>query len=90
MITTKHAIYRVNQFSIEVAALAIIIIAFAEVAFWKALQLAPSFFQPWFLGHVALAFFGIIASQVLGDTDITVRNYIGMVFAMIAGYLLVT
>lgn len=90
LIVTKHAMYRANEFAWTIAGIAAILILGAEVCFWKGLRMAPNFFQPWFLGHVALALFGIVASMILGDKGISTQHYIGMAMAIGAGYLLAT
>jgi len=87
---TKHALYRANAFSWTIAGIAAVLIVGAEFGFWKGLRMAPSFFQPWFLGHVALAVFGIGASLILGDKGISTQHYVGMAMAVGAGYLLAT
>jgi hypothetical protein len=90
LIVTKHAMYRANAFSWGIVGIAAVLVILAEIGFWKGLRLAPSFFQPWFLGHVALALFGIVASLILGDKGITTQHYVGMAMALGAGYLLAT
>lgn len=90
LVTTKHAFYRANAFSWQIAFLCISLVALGEVCFWNALRSAPSFFQPWFLGNVALALFGLVASLILGDKGINTQHYVGMVMALGAGYLLAT
>lgn len=90
LITTKHGLYRANEFSYKIASFAALLIICAEVGFWKGLRLAPSFFQPWFLGHVTLGLLGLLTSWLLGDVGIGTRHYIGAAMAFVAGVLLVS
>jgi predicted Abi (CAAX) family protease len=90
LVTFKHAIYRTQGVSLTSVLLVLFLLATAEVAYWKGMRMAPSFFQPWFLGLAALVFFGLATSWIIGDSGITTRHYIGVVLAIGASCLLVS
>jgi len=90
IITLKNAIYRLHGFSLGAILAAIVILCVAEPSFSKSMKSAPSFFQAWFVGQAGLAVFGCVASYMVGDMGLTTRHYIGMVFALLSGYLLVS
>lgn len=51
-------------------------------------QLAPSFFQPYFLGIILLTIFGLVGSNFLFNDNISLVNYIG-IFVSLAGCVLI-
>jgi hypothetical protein len=90
IITLKHAMYRVWGFPLWVIGVAVLILCVAEPSFSKSMKLAPSFFQAWFVGQAGLAVFGCIVSYLVGDAGLTLKHYIGMAFAILSGYLLIS
>lgn len=51
-------------------------------------QLAPSFFQPYFMGLVLLSIFGLIGSCIIFGETITLINFIGIVIIFIGSVLI--
>src|SRR6056297_251753 len=51
-------------------------------------QLAPSFFQAYFLGIIALSVFGVIGSNLFFNDAISLINYIG-IFLSLGGCVLI-
>jgi len=52
-------------------------------------KLAPSFFQAWFIGTLAICFFGFIVSLFIFGEVLTLKYIIGVIFAVISMILLV-
>lgn len=90
VITLKNALYRAQGLTLTTIVAAIVTLCVAEPSFFKSMRLAPSFFQAWFVGQAGLAVFGCIASYLVGDVGLTMKHYIGMLFALASGYLLVS
>lgn len=57
--------------------------------FLKSYEIAPSFFQAWFIGTSALAIFGLSTSYFYFNEIINIPNYIGMVLVMIGSLLMI-
>ena len=51
-------------------------------------QLAPSFFQPFFLGIILLCIFGLFGSYIIFGDKITLLNILGIIISII-GCLLI-
>lgn len=90
LVTLKQALYREFGFVLWMPVVVLAILIVAEYSFCSAFSKAPSFFSAWFIGYIALAVFGVIASQILGDAGITLKQYIGMFLSILAGYLLIS
>ncbi len=52
-------------------------------------QLAPSFFQPWFLGTVLIFFLGFLVSLFFFGEVLTITKIAGAAFAIISAVLLI-
>jgi len=89
-VTVKGAIYRTQGFTLTAVVAAIVLICILEPSFLKSFKTAPSFFQAWFVGQASLAVFGCIASYLVGDIGLTFKHYMGMFFALLSGYLLIS
>jgi len=90
LVTVKNAIYKVQGFTLTAVVAAIVLLCMVEPSFMRSFKTAPSFFQAWFIGQAGLAVFGCIASYIVGDAGLTLKHYIGMVFALLSGYLLIS
>lgn len=51
-------------------------------------QLAPSFFQPYFLGIIMLTIFGLVGSNFLFNDSISWINYLGIFISLIGCILI--
>ena len=51
-------------------------------------QLAPSFFQPYFLGIIMLTIFGLIGGNIFFNDNISVVNYLGIFISFIGCILI--
>lgn len=61
----------------------------AAFSFVKSYTIAPSFFQPWFLGSAVLALAGFIGSLIFfGETVSTIKIF-GAVLALVGSVLLI-
>jgi len=63
--------------------------AFIAPLFILAYQLAPGFFQPWFLGTTLIAILGFLVSVIIFGETITILKIIGAVLGLIGAVLLV-
>ena len=61
----------------------------AAFCFIKSYALAPTFFQPWFLGTAGMAIFGFILSLILFSEVLTITKIVGAALAVIGAVLLV-
>ena len=55
----------------------------------KSYMIAPTFFQPWFLGTSLLALSGFILSYFVFHDPVNLLQYIGAVFCIIGSILLI-
>ena len=61
----------------------------AAFAFIKSYAMAPSFFQPWFLGAAGLALFGFLGSLIFFGEAISTLKILGASLAVIGSVLLI-
>jgi len=81
-----------RKFGLCVKSYAIYIIIAATTASWmflKSYQLAPSFFQAWFVGTAALALLGFAGSVFYFKEAISITNYLGAVACITGSALLI-
>lgn len=57
--------------------------------FLKSYEIAPSFFQAWFIGTSALALLGFGANYFYFNEIVSVTNYVGAVVALTGSLLLI-
>jgi len=57
--------------------------------FIKSYAIAPTIFQPWFLGTVVIALLGFLASMIFFGEVITITKLIGAVLALAGAVLLI-
>jgi hypothetical protein len=62
---------------------------FVALCFIKSYFLAPTFFQPWFLGTVLLALFGFLGSLIFFGETISIIKICGAVLSLIGAALLI-
>lgn len=58
-------------------------------AFIKSYALAPSFFQPWFLGTALISLTGFLGSWIFFGESISIIKMVGSLLAIIGSILLV-
>ena len=61
----------------------------ASWMFLKSYELAPSFFQAWFVGTAALALFGFFGSLFYFKEVVSVLNYIAAIMVLVGSGLLI-
>jgi len=61
----------------------------AAYAFIKSFVMAPSFFQPWFLGAALLALFGFLASLAFFGETISLIKICGAALSVVGAALLI-
>ncbi len=57
--------------------------------FLKSFEIAPSFFQAWFIGTASLALCGVIGSIFYFNETVSVINYVGAGISLIGATLLI-
>lgn len=63
--------------------------ALAAPLFILSYSLAPTFFQPWFVGTAILAVLGFVASMIFFGETLTIINIIGAILALAGAVLLI-
>lgn len=58
--------------------------------FLKSFEIAPSFFQAWFVGTIALSLCGFAGSTLYFKEVVSLTNYIGAIIALTGSFLLIT
>jgi len=61
----------------------------AAFAFIKSYAIAPSFFQPWFLGAAALALVGFLGSLIFFGEVVGTLKILGAILALVGSVLLI-
>lgn len=61
----------------------------AAFCFIKSYALAPSFFQPWFLGTAAISLLGFIASLIFFGEAVTIIKIVGAALVLSGAVLLI-
>jgi hypothetical protein len=67
----------------------IMTITTASWMFMKSYEIAPSFFQAWFIGTGALALLGFGANYFYFNEVVSVTNYVGAIIALAGSLLLI-
>lgn len=67
----------------------IMCITIAGWTFLKSFEIAPSFFQAWFVGTASLALFGLGASYFYFNETVSVINNVGMVMAIVGSLFMI-
>jgi len=81
-----------RKFGLCVKSYIIYMIIAATTASWmflKSYQLAPSFFQAWFIGTAALGLIGFLGSFFYFKEVISIANYVGAATGLLGLYLLI-
>lgn len=81
-----------RKFGLCVKSYLIYIIIAATTASWmflKSYQLAPSFFQAWFVGTAALALLGFLGSLFYFGESVSITNYVGATLGIIGSAMLI-
>ena len=61
----------------------------AAYAFIKSFTMAPSFFQPWFMGAALLALFGFLGSLIFFGEAVSIVKILGALLAVVGSVLLI-
>ena len=90
LVSSINAIFRKYGINLGTWLSALGISMASQFCFGKSFSLAPNIFQPWVLGNLVLGICGLLFSILVFDGVLGVRQYLGLVLALIAGFLLIT